>query len=112
MERRATAEEDLFEARLQLGDHQSLLADLRPAVEAEPLRQRRWGQLMLALQRCGQQTEALGSFQRLRNVLDEHGTEPSAALSELDRAIALDRSDLAWTAPTKAGEVPAQVISA
>jgi hypothetical protein len=111
MERRATAEEDLFEARLQLGDHQNLMADLRPAVEAEPLRQRRWGQLMLALQRCGRQVEALGSFQRLRNQLGEHGLEPSAELVELDRAIALDRADLAWTAPTEAGEPPAQVIS-
>ena len=112
MERRANAEEDLFEARLQLGDHQNLLADLWPAVEAEPLRPRRWGQLMLALQRCGRQKEALGSYQRLWNVLDEHGLKPSAELMELERAIALDRSDLAWTAPTEAGEVPPQVISA
>lgn len=112
MERRAAAEEDLFEARLQLGDHQNLVADLRPAVEAEPLRARRWGQLMLALYRCGQQTDALGSFQRFWNVLDERGLKPPAKLVDLDRAIALDRSDLAWTAPTEAGEVPTQVISA
>ena len=111
MERRAAAQEDLFEARLQLGDHQNLVADLWPAVEVETLRQRRWAQLMLALQRCSRQVEALGAFQRLRNVLGEHGLEPSTELVELDRAIALDRSDLAWMAPTEAGEVPAQVIS-
>ncbi len=36
----------------------------------------------------------------------------STELVELERAIALDRSDLAWTAPTEAGEVPTKVISA
>ncbi len=87
------------------------MADLWPAVEVEPLRQRRWAQLMLALHSCSRQAEALSSFQRLRNVLGEHGLEPSTELVELDRAIALDRSDLAWMAPTEAGEVPAQVIS-
>ncbi len=106
MERRATAEENLFEARLQLGDHHDLLADLWPAVEAEPLRQRRWNQLMLALYRCGRQAEALSAFQRLRTVLGEHGLEPSAELAELERAILLDRPDLAWTPPTEGGTPP------
>ncbi len=109
MERRAAAQEDLFEARLQLGDHQSLVADLWPAVAAEPLRQRRWAQLMLALHRCGRQVEALGSFERLRSELGEHGLEPSTDLVELDRAIAVDRGDLAWTAPMEAGEASVQV---
>jgi hypothetical protein len=54
------------------------------------------------------QAEALGSFQRLWNVLDERGLAPSTELVEFERAIALDRSDLAWTAPTEAGEVPAR----
>ena len=58
MERKASAEEDLFEGRLQLGDHEALVADLWPAVEAEPLRQRRWSQLMLALYRSGRHLEA------------------------------------------------------
>jgi DNA-binding SARP family transcriptional activator/pSer/pThr/pTyr-binding forkhead associated (FHA) protein len=111
VERRATAEEDLFEARLQLGDHQNLVADLRPAVDAEPLRQRRWAQLMLALHRCGRQAEALSSFQRLRSLLAEHGLEPSAELMELDQGIAFERAELAWTAPTEAGGAPPPVVS-
>ena len=46
------------------------------------------------------------------DVLDGRGLASSTELVELERAIALDRSDLAWTAPTEAGEVPAKVISA
>ena len=76
-ERRAGAEEDLFDGRLQLGDHHGLVADLRAAVEAEPLRQRRWAQLMLALYRSGRQGD-VARVQRVRGVLDhEYGVEPS-----------------------------------
>ena len=103
-ERKATAEEDRFEGRLQLGQHQDIVADLRSAVDGEPLRQRRWAQLMLALYRSGRKVDALRSFQRLRDVLDEYGLEPSTELNALDNAIALDRPDLQWTAPSQAGE--------
>jgi DNA-binding SARP family transcriptional activator len=105
-ELKADAEEDVFEGRLQLGEHQSLVADLGSAVEAEPLRQRRWAQLMLALYRSGRQVEALRAFERLRNELgDGHGVEPSAELVALDRAIATDHADLQWTPPTQVAEV-------
>jgi DNA-binding SARP family transcriptional activator len=107
-ERKAGAEEDLFEGRLQLGDHQGVIAELTAAVDAEPLRERRWGQLMLALHRCGRQVEALRTFQRLRaNLSEEHGVEPSAELAELERAIVLDRPELRWTPPGSAGTAAA-----
>ena len=106
-ERKASAEEDLYEGRLQLGDHQALVADLWSAVDAEPLRQRRWGQLMLALHRCGRQGDALRAFQRLRAVLDEeYGVEPSTELDALERAIVLNRPELNWTPPDETGEAP------
>jgi DNA-binding SARP family transcriptional activator len=38
-EQRAGAEEDLFQARLGLGEHAALVADLEAAVAAEPLRE-------------------------------------------------------------------------
>jgi DNA-binding SARP family transcriptional activator len=99
-ERRANAEEDLFEGRLQLGEHVGLVADLRAAVESEPLRQRRWAQLMLALYRSGRQSEALSAYQRYHDLLvEEHGLEPSADLVTLDRAIATNSPDLQWTPP-------------
>lgn len=107
-ERKACAEEDLFEGRLLLGDHHSLVAELRPAVDAEPLRQRRWAQLMLALYRCGQQVEALRAYQRLRAALVEgHGVEPSAELIALERAIVLDSPELNWSPPSETGVLPA-----
>jgi DNA-binding SARP family transcriptional activator len=112
-ELKAEAEEDLFEGRLQLGEHHRLVADLWPAVEAEPLRQRRWAQLMLALYRCNRQVEALRAFERLRGELGEgHGVDPSAELVALDRAIATDHVDLQWTPPIEAAVVTATVRAA
>lgn len=57
-------------------------------------------QLMLALYRCGRQTDSLRAFQWFRaNLLDEVGIEPSAKTIELDRAIVLDEPELVWTGP-------------
>ena len=108
-ERRAVAEEDRFEGRLRLGAHLDVLPDLAAGVEAEPLRERRWSQLMLALYRSGRQVDALRAFQRFRTVLDEeHGLEPSAEIIALERAIVLDQGQLRWVAPTRVGSpVPA-----
>ncbi|HLN16220.1 MAG TPA: BTAD domain-containing putative transcriptional regulator [Acidimicrobiales bacterium] len=104
LERRAGAEEDLFEGRLQLGDHEGVVPDLTAAVDEEPLRERRWAQLMLALYRCRRQPEAMQAFQRFRKVLgEEHGLEPSPEIVALERAIVLDKADLRWT-PDERGE--------
>jgi DNA-binding SARP family transcriptional activator len=106
-ERKANAEEDLFEGRMQLGDHQGVIAELTLAVEAEPLRERRWNQLMLSLHRSGRQVEALRAFQRLRqNLSEDHGTEPSAETAALERAIVLDKPELRWTPTSPSGEAP------
>jgi DNA-binding SARP family transcriptional activator len=106
-ERKANAEEDLFEGRMQLGDHRGVIAELTLAVEAEPLRERRWNQLMLSLHRSGRQVEALRAFQRLRqNLSEDHGIEPSAETAALERAIVLDKPELRWTPPSPSGEVP------
>ncbi len=103
-ERRASTEEDLFEGRLQLGDHQGVLPDLKAAVEAEPLRERRWAQLMLAMYRSGRQVEALRTFHRYRTILaEEHGVEPSSEIVGLEQAIVLEKSELRWTAPGESG---------
>jgi DNA-binding SARP family transcriptional activator len=104
-ERRASAEEDLFEGRLQLGDHQGVIADLSAAVEEQPLRERRWAQLMLALYRTGRLSEAMNAYERLRlNLAEEHGTVPSAEISALENAIIMDRPELRWAPPLATGD--------
>jgi predicted ATPase/DNA-binding SARP family transcriptional activator len=96
VEIRNTSEEDLAEARLALGDHLALVPELEAAVAAQPLRERRWGQLMLALYRSGRQADALRAFQRLRKELGEElGIEPSAELVTLEGAIVMQRPELA-----------------
>ena len=96
-ELRRAAIEDRIDARLADGGTDSLVADLEGMVREEPLRERRWGQLMLALYRAGRQAEALQAFTRARAVLvDELGIEPGPDLQRVQAAIlahdpALDR---------------------
>jgi predicted ATPase/DNA-binding SARP family transcriptional activator len=101
-ELRRSGEEQLFEARLQLGEHALLVVDLEAAVAAEPLRERRWAQLMLALYRSGRQADALHAYGRLRDHLGEQlGTEPSADLRALEEAILLQKPELDWLPPPR-----------
>ena len=94
-EMRRGAEEDLVEARLALGEHHSLVADLEVAVAHEPLRERRWAQLVLALYRCGRQADALRAYQRLRTTLGEElGIAPSSDLVALERAVLAQAPEL------------------
>jgi len=87
-ELRRSAEEDRAETRIAAGDASSLIAELEAMVRAQPLRERRWGQLMLALYRAGRQAEALHAFTRARSVLvDELGIDPGPDLSRLQAAI-------------------------
>ena len=98
-ESRASAEEDEIERKLLLGQHVELFPDLLNAVEAEPFRERRWRQLMLALYRCGRTAEPLRQFQRLRALLDEVGRNPSPETEELELAILQQKPELDWTGP-------------
>ncbi len=87
-ELRRAAIEDRIDARLANGDASSLVADLEGMVREEPLRERRWGQLMLALYRAERQAEALQAFTRARAVLvDELGIEPGPDIQRLQAAI-------------------------
>jgi class 3 adenylate cyclase len=97
-ELRQGAEEDLIDARLGLGEHQAVVAEAQAAVAAEPLRERRWAQLMTALYRCGRQADALRAYRQLREHLSEElGIEPSRELVALEEAVLLQKSELAWT---------------
>jgi predicted ATPase/class 3 adenylate cyclase len=68
-----TGEDRVFEARLALGEHESLIGDLEAAVIRKPEGEKRWGLLMLALYRSGRQREALEAYQRLCRVLADYG---------------------------------------
>jgi DNA-binding SARP family transcriptional activator len=87
-ERRLTVLEDWLETRLLLGHHADLVAELRALVAEHPLRERLWGQWMLALYRCGRQAEALGAFRDLRQRLHRDlAIEPGPTMQQLHRKV-------------------------
>lgn len=85
---RLDAMEDYFEAELTCGRHHEVLGELEMMLDTEALRERSCGQLMLALYRCGRQTDALSVYGRVRSVLvDKLGLEPGRELQELQHSI-------------------------
>ena len=110
-ELRRSAVENRLDALVAGGEHASSIADLESAVAAEPLRERRWELLMVALYRSGRQADALRAFQRARTLLvEELGIEPGPALRDLDRAIAVHDESLAVPADL-AADVPRQLVA-
>jgi len=90
-EARLTAVEDHVQARLLLGRVRGLPAELTDATSRYPLRERLWGQLMLALHRSGRSAEALAAYGRLADLLDrELGARPGPAIRRLHRGIRAD----------------------
>ncbi|MGH9036680.1 MAG: BTAD domain-containing putative transcriptional regulator, partial [Acidimicrobiia bacterium] len=112
-EARLDVTEDLVEAELALDRPGDALARLEVHVAAQPLRERAWGQLMLALYRLGRQVDALRAYQEVRAVLaEELGIEPTPALRELEMAILHQRPELTpspapATAPRNFGDTVA-----
>jgi YVTN family beta-propeller protein len=93
--------EDRIEADLALGRHADVVSELGALVGAYPLRERLYQLLLIALYRCGRQSEALAAYQQARRVLvDELGIEPSPALRRVERAIL--EQDASLEAPPRA----------
>jgi DNA-binding SARP family transcriptional activator/class 3 adenylate cyclase/pimeloyl-ACP methyl ester carboxylesterase len=87
-EMRVAAQEELYDARLQLGAHGEVVAPLEALVADNPLRERLWALLMTALYRCGRQADALHAFQRARRTLAEDlGIDPGPELRRLEQAV-------------------------
>ena len=85
---RLAALEELIEAKLALGRHAELVAQLETLVAEHPYRERLRGHLMLALYRCERQADALQAYQDARRTLvEELGIEPGERVRELERAI-------------------------
>lgn len=87
-ELRKAAVDDVTDAQLTLGLHDRLVPELEALVAEDPLRERRWGQLIRALYGSGRQADAMRAFQRARDVLVEQiGVEPGADLRRLEAAV-------------------------
>jgi len=87
-ELRLAAQEERVEAELALGRHATMVGPLRQLAERHQLRERLWGQLMVALYRCGRQAEALRTYGELRHHLGEElGIDPSPALQRLEEVV-------------------------
>ncbi|MGZ6998117.1 MAG: BTAD domain-containing putative transcriptional regulator [Acidimicrobiia bacterium] len=90
-ERRVSAREDRFEARLALGEHAEIVGELEAFAAEHPLRERLRHQLILALYRSGRSAEALRHADAFRTALrDELGLDPSPALRDLETRLLHD----------------------
>lgn len=88
LDERQDAQEMLTEVRLALGQHAELIPELRANVAADPMHERLWEHLMLALHRAGRTAEALAAYQRARASITENlGIEPGHGLQLLHRRI-------------------------
>jgi DNA-binding SARP family transcriptional activator len=87
-QRRLSVQVSMIEARLELGRDQGIVADLTELVMRYPEHERLSELLMLALYRCGRQTEALDVFHQTRQwLIRELGAEPSRALRSMYQSI-------------------------
>lgn len=87
-DQRLSVLEARVEADLAAGRHAELVTELQQLVPAHPARERLAGQLMLALYRCGRQTDALDAYRVARSgLIDAFGVEPGPALLRLHEAI-------------------------
>ena len=112
-ELRYSAEERLLQWRLDAGEHELVVVEAELAVNEQPLRERRWAQLMLALYRSGRQAEALRAFSRLCTVLrEELGIVPAAELAALEEAILLQRPELDYVMSERVSAAPSPARTA
>jgi hypothetical protein len=111
------AVEDRIAARLELGQHRDVVAELEALVREHPLHERTRQLLMLALYRDGQQSEALEVYQQGVVLLrEELGIDPGQDLQELWLQIL--RHDAGLSAPEviavgrrQAPELPVELTS-
>ena len=102
------AHEGLVDARLGIGEHSAVVAELTALVQDHPLHERFHVQLIIALYRCGRQADALQAYQQARRVLlEELGVEPCPELRALE--VAILNQDPALAAPASTAPEPAPI---
>ena len=108
VELRLQAQEVRIDAGLADGRSAELVGEISGLVAAEPTRERRREQLMLALYRAGRQADALAAYHDARAfLLEELGLEPSERLRELEQAILRQAPSLAAGATPNAARTRA-----
>jgi DNA-binding SARP family transcriptional activator len=117
-EMRLQARELRIEADLALARHAEAVTELPQLIAANPVRERLYALLMLALYRCGRRAEALDTYRAARDVLaSQIGADPGPELQALQQQILLDDPALAPPPgqPARAalaGQVPQQLPAA
>ena len=96
-ELRAATIELHHDALLTQGVNGDVIESAESAVVEHPLREKLWGQLMLALYRSGRQADALHACKRLRTQLVEIGLEPNRDVLRLEDDILAQKPELDWT---------------
>jgi DNA-binding SARP family transcriptional activator len=87
-ELRICAVEDLARIRLDLGEHDQVIPDLRRAVAEAPFNEQLWARLMVALARSGRRAEALIAYRHAETAIrGELDIEPSRELQDIARTI-------------------------
>ncbi|MET7668969.1 AfsR/SARP family transcriptional regulator [Micromonospora luteifusca] len=87
-EQRSSLLEEVADLHLRAGRHNELIEPLRTQIDGDPLRERPWGQLMVALARAGRRADALATYRQLhRQLSDEVGVEPGPDLQQLHTRI-------------------------
>jgi DNA-binding SARP family transcriptional activator/tetratricopeptide (TPR) repeat protein len=114
-ELRRQAVEEHAEARLRCGEHAALVVELRAMVAEQPLRERPYEQLMVALYRAGRRADALAVYRTLRERLaGQLGVEPGRPSQRLHQAIlrgdaTLDPPEAAEPPPSVPAQLPAEI---
>ncbi|WCN79473.1 AfsR/SARP family transcriptional regulator [Micromonospora sp. LH3U1] len=109
-EQRSSLLEEIADIQLRAGRHNELIEPLRRQIDGNPLRERPWGQLMIALAGAGRRADALATYRQLRRLLsDEVGVEPAPDLQHLHtRILRADRELL--TSGARPPEKPAPQV--
>jgi predicted ATPase len=94
-DQRRDAEDALAAALVAAGEIDRAVTLLGRLVNDDPLRERRWALLMIALTRAGRQTDALRAYRRAAAILVERtGLDPGHELRRLETAILLQDPSL------------------
>lgn len=107
-----TVHADLIDARLELGQHRSVLPDLRAMVAEHPLHEHSWAQLMTVLYCGGSRAEALSCYRDIRSALAQgHGIDPGPELQDLHARILRDDPTLLVSSAGSDARVPRQSLA-